>query len=80
MDFERDKIALYTGDSDACKAVFEQLKESGDSIFKTTKRWLKSGKTRYRYVVFDDDQWTGSDLSELINENGIIKNLEIVKL
>jgi len=44
----------------ASKDSYELLKNWEEPIFKTTQEWLESGEIRYPYLIWDEDQWTGS--------------------
>lgn len=59
---QRDKAYIANEDT------YRLFKDWGEPIFKTTDEWLSKGEERYKYLVFDYDQWTGHDYAEL-NDN-----------
>lgn len=52
MNRELRKYAIKVED-------WELIKE--DNIFISTRKWLSKGLQKYPYLVFDVDQWSGSN-------------------
>lgn len=49
-----------------------------DNIFKTTRVWLNKGLSIYPLLVFDIDQWSGSNYPvKCENRGGKLKEIEI---
>lgn len=80
----KEKVAYWTGDRLSCLKVFRLFTKHGENIFKTTSEWLLRAECRYKYVIFDHDQWTGYyDLDiELFKPNGevITREFNLIEL
>ena len=72
---DRERAYIATADT------YALLKDWEEPIFKTTEEWLSRGEPKYRYVIFDQDQWTGTDTLEIVEFNsrnkGYIKKIEL---
>lgn len=81
---DKTRIAFNTEDMESCFKVLKQLTSAKEKIFCTTKKWLEKGECRYKYIIFDVDQWTGYDKLEQVefraNGDCFIKKFEEIKL
>lgn len=77
-----DAIEIKT--PECCYKALGYILGRGDSLFSLTKEWLSKGECKYPYLVFDFDQWSGSNFPELIEsrDNGelYIKQLNIKQI
>lgn len=63
---DRDKIAFFTGTPSDCLKVYNNTKN--EQVFSSTMKWLKSGGCKFKYVIWDFDQWVGYDFLEIDEE------------
>lgn len=54
---ERDKIAYATDTPERCRKVAHRLRK--ENVRPGTMKWLKNGDCRYKYVIFEFDEWVG---------------------
>lgn len=77
---DKSRLAFFTGTSEACASTLRRLQRSGENVFDTTKEWLTKGECRYKYVIFDTDQWVGYDELNIWEIRGVdewyLKKLE----
>lgn len=61
---DRNKYAIYVGDKDSCFKAHALLPHN--HVFPVTLEWLRSGEPKYKYLIFETEQWFGWDSLEIL--------------
>lgn len=66
-DMVKDKIAYRTDTYKRCKRVLQRIKN--DVVHHSTRKWLEAGVSKYKYVIFEFDEWVGFNSLDNIYED-----------